>query len=333
MEVQLNKRRSRAISLLSGGLDSRLAAHVLLAQGIEVLGVAFKSPFFDDARAREAARTLGVPVKVMDFSADIVDILNHPKHGFGSCMNPCIDCHARMLKRAGELAGEQGFDFLSTGEVLDQRPMSQNRRSLQIVAMESGYPEIIVRPLSAQLLPETRPEREGLVDRSRLLAIRGRSRKEQMRMAGELGLGDYPTPAGGCRLTEPHFCARLRDLRDHEGIGDVRPLMRLRHGRHFRIAGRVKLVLGRNEQENALLEGEAGAADLVLRHLEVPGPSGLLPETASADQIALAASICARYGDCEGDRRVKIEVRSAGTSRTVEALPLGREEVLRYLIG
>jgi tRNA U34 2-thiouridine synthase MnmA/TrmU len=238
-----------------------------------------------------------------------------------------------MLKRAGAMAAEQRFDFISTGEVLDQRPMSQNRRSLDIVARESGYPEIVVRPLSAKLLPETRPEKEGLVNRAGLLAISGRNRKQQTRMALEFGLGDYPTPAGGCRLTEPNFCVRLRDLRSHEGLEDARSLLLLRRGRHFRIADRVKLVVGRNEKENALLEAEAEPCDLVLRHEETPGPSGVMPNTAGEDQILLAASICARYGDRAGNQPAKIALRSPASSRTIEVVPISNEEVLRFRIG
>jgi hypothetical protein len=326
-------RKVRALGLLSGGLDSRLACILLREQGVEVHGIVFRSPFFDDARAREAARTLGLPLHVVDFSADIVNILRNPVHGFGGCMNPCIDCHARMLKRAGELAEELGFDVVFTGEVLGQRPMSQNRRSLAIVAKESGCQHMVLRPLSALLLPETEPERRGLIDRSRLLGIRGRSRKPQLQMAGRYGLKDFPTPAGGCRLTEPNFCARLRDLRDHEGFTGVHALTLLRYGRHFRLADGVKLILGRNEKENAIIEDSAELYDLVLKHERLPGPSGLMPMASTDEQVRLGAGICAAYCDGTGDRPARISVRSSSGLTTLEVVPLSAEDAAAYRVG
>jgi len=314
-------RRIRALSLLSGGLDSRLAILLLREQAIDVHGVVFDSPFFDSGKGRQAAEELNVPVHVVDFSRDIVALLRNPPHGFGSCMNPCVDCHMRMISRTGEMLEEMGFDFLSTGEVLNQRPMSQNRQSLEVVAGQSGYGDLVLRPLSARLLPETRPEREGWVDRSRLLDIEGRSRKRQIELADRYGLSDYPTPAGGCLLTEPGFCKRLRDLKSHEGLNGVRSLTLLRFGRHFRLNHNVKMIVGRNEKDNTYLEGNAELYDLLLKVEGFPGPTGLLPLAAGEDSITLGAAICARYSDAPGDRPVEVRIRSAREIRKVRVVP------------
>jgi len=316
-----------ALSLLSGGLDSQLAVCVLKDQGIDVHGVVFESPFFGAAAARTAAEQLGIPLQIVNFSSDIISILNNPKHGYGSCMNPCIDCHARMLKRAGEFMEEMGFHFISTGEVLNERPMSQNRQSLEVVAGESGYADLIVRPLSAGLLPETEPERTGRLDRSRLLSIEGRGRKCQLKLAEHYGLKDVPSPAGGCRLTEPNFCTRLKDLKEHEGLNGVRSINLLRFGRHFRLGDKVKIIIGRNEKDNAFLEGNTELYDLILKVENAPGPTGLLPFTARDEEIRIGAAICARYSDCLPDKPVTVRIRSSRGIRRIEIMPASREEV------
>ena len=199
------KERIKALSLFSGGLDSQLAVCVLRDQGVYVEGITFESPFFCSKNAKNAAENLGIPLHVIDFTAEIMELLISNRHGFGSEMNPCIDCHTLMIKKAGMIMKEKGFHFLSTGEVLSQRPMSQNRQSLGVVTDESGCGEFLVRPLSAKLLTETEPEKKGWVDRARLLAIEGRNRKAQYKLAKRFGLTKIPQPAGGCKLTEPNF--------------------------------------------------------------------------------------------------------------------------------
>lgn len=311
MEPLADRRKIRALSMLSGGLDSTLAICVLSRQGIEVDAVTFDSPFYSVDKGRAAAAQLGVRLHVVNFSHDILSLLDHAPHGYGKCMNPCVDCHAAMLRRAGELMTELGHDFLSTGEVLNQRPMSQNRQSLGVVARESGYGDLVVRPLSAQLLPETLPEREGWVDRSRLLAIHGRGRREQMELAEEYGIRDYPSPAGGCRLTEPNYCRRLWDLKEHEGLTSERSLVLLRYGRHFRLADRTKLIVGRNEADNAFLEGTAELYDVILRTDGVRGPTAILPLGTSDEHVLLGARICAGYSDASPEAAVSVKVRTA----------------------
>lgn len=313
--------RIRAVALLSGGLDSQLAVCLLVEQGIAVHGIVFESPFFDATAARRAATNLDIPLQVVEFSADIVSILKDPPHGFGQCMNPCIDCHARMLRRAGEFMEDSGYHFLATGEVLNERPMSQNRNSLGIVASDSGYADRVLRPLSAGLLSPTEPERLGWVDRSRLLSLEGRGRKRQLQMAEKYGLRDVPTPAGGCRLTEPNFSRRLKDLKDHEGLNGVRSLSLLRLGRHFRLADDLKLVVGRDEKDNAAIEGQAELYDFVLKPRSVPGPTGLLPITATEEQVNLGAAICARYSDCPAGVPVEVRVRSSKGTRNITVDP------------
>lgn len=325
-------KRVRAVSLLSGGLDSQLAVCVLKDQGINVHGIVFESPFFDATAARTAATQLDIPLQVVNFSSDIISILNNPRHGYGSCMNPCIDCHVQMLKRAGEFMEEMNFHFISTGEVLNERPMSQNRQSLQLVAGESGYADLIVRPLSAGLLPGTEPERTGRVDRSRLLSIEGRSRKSQLKLAEHYGLADVPSPAGGCRLTDPNFCTRLKDLKEHEGLNGVRSINLLRFGRHFRLSDKVKIIVGRNEKDNAFLEGNAELYDLILKVENAPGPTGILPFTARDEEIRIGAAICARYSDCLPDESVTVRIRSSREIRRIEVMPAGREEADRLRI-
>jgi tRNA U34 2-thiouridine synthase MnmA/TrmU len=321
----------KALVLMSGGLDSRLAVCVLKAQGIEVTGISFVSPFFDATKALQAGVALGVPVQVEEFTDTIVALVEHPKHGFGGNMNPCIDCHAAMLRRAGQIMDGEGYRFIATGEVLNQRPMSQTRRSLAIVATESGHADRILRPLSAKLLPETEAERRGWVDRDRLLDIEGRSRKRQLALAVEYGLKDWPPAAGGCKLTEPHFSARLRELKTHEGLREVETIRLLRYGRHFRLSAGVRLIVGRDAHDNEALDQVALAGrHTVLRIVDIPGPTALLTPSATDAEVVCAAGICARYSDA-GDRPVDIEITTgAGVSRmTARATALDVIERLR----
>jgi len=322
----------RALLLLSGGLDSQLAVCVLREQGIDVHAIVFKSPFFFIGAAKRAAAQLNLPLHIYDFSKDVISLLDNPPHGFGKCMNPCVDCHALMLRRAGDMLGEFGAKFLATGEVLNERPKSQKREALNIVATDSGHKGLILRPLSARLLPETIPEQKGWVDRSRLLDLEGRGRKRQFALAEKYGLKEYPTPASGCRLTEPNFCKRLHDLREHEGLDGVRSIKLLCYGRHFRLADRLKIVVGRNEHDNAVLEGRAELYDIVLKPHDVVGPTGLLPFTAGEEQIRQAAAICARYSDSRSGEPVRIRVRTARGVRLLEVDAACDDDVQRLMI-
>lgn len=294
----------KAIALFSGGLDSILAFKVIADQGIEVSGITFETPFFGAAKARETARRIGLPLDVLDITAEHLQMLRAPRYGFGRNMNPCIDCHTLMLQVAGRRMEEAGADFLFTGEVLGERPMSQGKQSLYIVAKNSGYPDRILRPLSARLLPETEPERSGKVDRNRLCDIQGRGRKRQMEMAVHYGITSYPPPAGGCLLTDPIFSRRLRDLFDHSPGHEIRDIELLKVARHFRLDEKTKAIVGRNALENETIERLAEKGDALIRIDSYPGPTVLVPGGGDEQTRLLAAGLCARYCDGPRDREL-----------------------------
>ena len=199
---------TRALAMISGGLDSILAAKLIKEQGIDVIGICFRSYFFSEESAKKMTKQIDIPLVVVDFSKEHFELVKNPKHGRGKNMNPCIDCHSMMMNYAGELLEKYEADFIITGEVLNQRPMSQNRQALDIVKKESGFKDKILRPLCAKNLQPTEMELNGLVDREKLMKISGRSRKVQMALAEEWGIKEYPSPAGGCRLTEPGYAYR-----------------------------------------------------------------------------------------------------------------------------
>jgi tRNA U34 2-thiouridine synthase MnmA/TrmU len=300
--------RVRALGLMSGGLDSMLAVRVLQDQGIEVTGITFQTPFFGPEGAQKAADQLGIVLRVVDIGEVHLEMLKNPKYGYGSQMNPCIDCHALMLKMAGRIMEEEGFDLLATGEVLGQRPMSQRKDALRAVEKLSGYGGYILRPLSARLLPETIPEREGKVDRQRLLDIHGRSRKRQMALADHYSFEEYASPGGGCILTKAGFADRLRDLlATQENVG-LHEVELLKWGRHFRLPGGKRLVVGRVHGDNIKLQELAREEDLLLRVKEVPGPTGVITAMADEQEVELAAHIVAAYSDVDTGKEAIVEV-------------------------
>ncbi len=313
--------RSKGLSLLSGGLDSQLAVKILQRAGAEVEGVAFATPFFSPDAARKAASALGIRLHVVDFTADELALVENPPHGFGGAMNPCIDCHAAMIRRAGEMMPALGCDFVATGEVLGQRPMSQNRQSLGIVEKASGMKGRLVRPLSALLLDPTLPEQEGKLDRSSLLDISGRCRDRQIALAAEFGIVDYPSPAGGCKLTEEGFGRKLRDLRDHEGLKDRRLVELLLVARRFRLPGGSSVALGRDRTENAALK--AAGLGILLSSCNCPGPTALMPEAKTQDDVRLAAGLVAAYS--RSDRlAADVEILVSLPDGTTHRMPVPR---------
>ena len=294
----------KGLSLMSGGLDSQLAIRVLQNAGAEVEAVCFSTPFFDISAARKAAAALGVKLHVVDFTDDEIALVENPPHGFGGAMNPCIDCHALMIRRAGELMAELGYEFVATGEVQGQRPMSQNRQSLGIVETCSTMKGRLVRPMSAKLLEPTIPEQEGKIDREKLLDISGRGRERQIALAAEFGIVDYPSPAGGCKLTEEGFCRKLKDLKDHEGLGNRKLVELLLVGRRFRLPGGSSVILGRDKNENGVLkelraEGTSRTCGtsrtVVLSPVNVPGPTAVVPELKSEDDLVMAKELVCAY--------------------------------------
>ncbi|MBU1045394.1 MAG: hypothetical protein KJ915_13490 [Candidatus Omnitrophica bacterium] len=302
------QKKVRALGLLSGGLDSILAVKVLESQGIEVTGLSFVTPFFGASLAQKAAQDLKIKLIIQDITVSHFKMLKNPEHGYGKTMNPCIDCHVLMLNIAGKLMEEKGYDFIFTGEVLDERPMSQNRRSLEVVARSSGYAEYILRPLSAKLLDPTKPEISGKVDREKLLNIRGRSRKPQIALAEQFKVIEYPNPAGGCLLTDKGFSNRLRELLAKNSEPEIRDLQLLSVGRHFRLADTYKLILGRNQTENQKIENYSTEDDYLLTVKDTPSPYCLLLAQPGAGMaLGKAAHICAAYGDTvEGQQYIVI---------------------------
>ena len=285
----------KGFSLMSGGLDSQLAVRVLQRAGAEVEGVCFVTPFFSPKAAEQAAAALGIPLNVVDFTDDEIALIENPPHGFGGAMNPCIDCHATMIRRAGEMMLARGFDFVATGEVMGQRPMSQNKQSLGIVAKSSGLEGRLVRPLSALLLEPTLPETEGKLDRTRLLDLQGRGRERQIQLAAEFGIVNYPSPAGGCKLTEEGYGRKLKDLLEHEGLRTRRLVELLAVGRHFRLPDGTGLIVGRDRNDNAVLKAESARGTLIASE-DLPGPTALLVGGPKSDaDLARARQIVAAY--------------------------------------
>ena len=307
------------IGLISGGLDSISAARILQDQDIQIIGVSFVTPFFGSERGERAAAMLDIELKVMDITQAHLEIVRSPKHGYGKGMNPCIDCHALMFREAGKVMEAQKADFLFSGEVPGERPMSQNRQALRTVAKESGYEDFIIRPLSAKLLPETVPEREGKVDRKRLLDIAGRSRKRQMELAAYYGITEYAQPAGGCLLTQPEYARRLKELMEHSPELEVRDVQLLRIGRHFRLDTGEKVIVGRNQDENKKLLSMRDDADIALDVKDYPSPIALIPQNASEKAIAEAASICVRYSDAPRNEKVIVTYHRGGRTYTFSA--------------
>jgi len=300
--------KARGFSLFSGGLDSQLAVCILREAGAEVEALTFETPFFSAATARKAAAALNVPLVVVDFTADELQLIKAPPHGFGGAMNPCIDCHATMIRRAGEMMQARGWDFVATGEVMNQRPMSQNKQALGIVARSSGLEGRLVRPLSAQLLEPTIPEQEGKLDRSKLLGLMGRQRQPQMDLARRFGLVEYPSPAGGCKLTEKGFGRRLRDLLEHEGVEDRRLVELLNYARRYRLPGGTSVILGRDASDNRRLAAAHQPHEWLLAPVSVPGPTALIPKLTDEQDLTLARGlVCAysRFDSFAGDIVVK----------------------------
>lgn len=313
-----------AIGLLSGGLDSTLAVKLVMDQGIEVVALKFTSPFCQcDSggcnHAAEQARKMGIRLVTVNKGQEFLDVVRDPRFGRGSGMNPCIDCRIFMLRRASTIADELGAKFIFTGEVLDQRPMSQHRAAMMLIEAESGLEGKLLRPLSAKLLPETEAERMGWIDRRSLLAMSGRSRKPQIRLAAEVGVTDYPCPAGGCLLTSKEFALKLRDFLEHEpGRLTARDVALLKMGRHFRVNG-YKVIIGRNEKENEMMRPYADDGFALLEPVSAPGPLGLC-EGESPDLMGRAASMVARYSDYFG-REVLVRLSARDERSLVWAVP------------
>ncbi|MDA8079864.1 MAG: thiamine biosynthesis protein [Nitrospiraceae bacterium] len=330
----------RAVALYSGGLDSALAVLTVMRQGIEVKAITFLNHFgceiSDQSSCSKnpfaAASRFGFEVKLCHLSDKFIDIVKNPKFGHGKNMNPCMDCRILMLREAREFMEMTGASFIITGEVLGQRPMSQRRDALNIIDREAGLRGAVLRPLSARVLKPTLAEEAGLVDRQLLHGFSGRSRKPQMALAAELGLTEYPAPAGGCLLTEPNYAFRLRELLDHDPDPSLPDLHLLRLGRHFRFSSRSKIIVGRDREENETLLKRYDGAGLMLGVIGYGSPITLVRGDAQEDVIAAAASICVRYSDARNLSGATVKVVRDGREYSIEAPPAADDLIGRLKI-
>ncbi|MDS0528288.1 tRNA 4-thiouridine(8) synthase ThiI [Clostridium sp. SHJSY1] len=325
---------TRALAMMSGGLDSTLAAKLIKDQGIEVIGVCFKSYFFGEENAKRMCKQIGIRLEVIDFSEEHFEMVKKPKHGRGKNMNPCVDCHAMMMRYSGEILEKFDADFIITGEVLNQRPMSQNKQALNTVKNESGFGDKILRPLCALNLEPTEMELSGLVDRNKLLNISGRSRKAQMELAEEWGIKDYPSPAGGCRLTEPNYSLRLKEALDRKGDLSKKEIYLLRFGRHFLTNSGTKIIVSRTGEEGEAIKKVLNKEDTVFLPLSHMGAMGLIQGQASEADKELAAKITARYGKGKDAELVSIKYGEFGMEfkDMFEIKPATDEEINEYLL-
>ena len=337
------------MALISGGLDSILAARLIQLQGIQVIGIHCGHPFHAASPRGErpfperAAAQIGIELVEREVTEKILDLVQNPPHGYGRNLNPCIDCRILYLGEAHELMKERGAGFIITGEVLGQRPMSQRRDALDIIDRDAALRGLVLRPLSARLLRPTMPEEKGWVEREKLLAVNSRGRKKQIALAEKFGITEFSTPAGGCLLTNEGFAAKVKDLLEHEKRLTSEDVQLLKVGRHFRLSDRAKLVAGRDERENEKIIRLAIPADLIIESIDHPGPLGLLrkanrglsrEDPSEQAEMMLACSILGRYVKPPADR-VCFEFSRTGTDERgrIEAPPLSRSEVARHLAG
>jgi len=335
MYNQNGNKRGHAIALFSGGLDSALAILLMLRQKIKVTALTFMTHFGCDLGDRSscgsnpypAAEKFGFNVKLMHLGQKFVDIVVNPKYGRGKNMNVCIDCRILMLREARELMEMVNADFIITGEVMGQRPMSQTKDKMNLILKVTGLRGKLLRPLSAKLLPPTEPELSGLVDREQLEGISGRGRKRQLELAGEFGLQDYSSPASGCLLTDAAYSVRLRDLLAHSERVTFDDLNLLKAGRHFRLDKETKVIVGRNEQDNQLLLSYKQPYHVQLEALNVGSPITLLVGNATDENIKKAAMITARYTSAKNRPQVELTLTGDGGERKVVVAPAADEEL------
>ena len=285
-----------ALSLFSGGLDSILGVKIMQQQGINVIPVCFMSPFFDCKKAKIGASRLDLELHTYKLDAEYLNIIRNPKYGYGKHLNPCIDCHAFMYYKLGEMMPEFNADFLISGEVLGQRPKSQSITGLYSVSKHSGFKELIVRPLSQKLLQDTKPIREGWIDKNKLYDVQSKSRKRQIELTQKFGIDDYPSPAGGCLLTDDGYCKRLHDLIKYD-MFNIKYIQFLNIGRHFRISDNTKLILGRKQSDNEKIYNFITDDLLTLKAESIPGPIGVIncKNKLNIEEIKLSSQILLRY--------------------------------------
>ncbi len=318
----------KAIGMLSGGLDSVLAAKIIADQGIDIIGLHIITPFTSSATdasgyenvAGKQARELGIKYRPLYLGDEYVELVKNPHWGYGTCMNPCIDCHIYFLKKAGEVMRETEAYFVFTGDVIGQRPMSQQRNTLRMIEKRCGFEGYLLRPLSALKLEPTIPEKMGWVDRERLLGLVGRSRKIQIALAAEFGIKNFHTPAGGCLLTDPGFSARLKDLFAHN-VSDINSIHTLKVGRHFRLGPRARLIVGRHQRDNRVLANLALESDVLLEAEGGGSPLSILRGEATDTLIRLAAAITRRYSRARQNANAAVRIRHGGSMKAARIVP------------
>ncbi len=334
MEAKTHK----AIALLSGGLDSMLAAKIVKDAGIEVLGLHLFSPFGCRDEVQKAAKALDIKLLVKDKGEAYLELVGNPKYGYGKAMNPCIDCRIYMFQMAEVVMEQEGAEFIVTGEVLGQRPMSQQRTSMELIDRKSGIEDRILRPLSAHHFEPTLPEREGWIKREDLFAISGRQRKEQLALVEKYGITEYSAPGGGCLLTETSFAGRLKDFYKHEHHtnSDERRVHSelLRFGRHFRISDKTKVIVARDEKENEELESRWTQANAAFFFpVAHNGPSAVLLGDCGEPEKNLVGELIARYSKGKGKEGNETEIRfesKGGSGTYLAARPISDERLEEY---
>ncbi len=332
-------REKKAIALLSGGLDSILAVKLILDQGFEVVALNMKTPFCTcDSEGKcysdLTAQRFGIRLRRIYAGEDFLKMVKNPKHGYGKNMNPCLDCRIYLFKLARRVMEEEGASFVFTGEVLGERPMSQRRDAMRLIERESGLEGMVLRPLSARLLEPTLAEEERIVDRSKLLDIQGRSRKLQLALAEKYGIDFFPTPAGGCLLTDATFARRLRESFEH-GEDSLRHMLLLKLGRHFRFPTGAKAIAGRDQAENRALMGLALAHEPKLTAHECKSTYVLLLGESTREDEQLASALCARYSDGKGESALPIRlwVESDAQCRIIRAEPMEESLLRSFRVG
>ena len=336
-KVTMTEEKKKVVALLSGGLDSQLAIKMMQEQGFDVSAVAIKTPFcdFDCGRGcgfeiRERADDLNVNLKTVYLGDEYIEMLKHPKHGIGAGFNPCIDCRSMMFDAAKKHMEDIGAEFIISGEVLGQRPMSQHAPALRTIENESDLVGKIVRPLSAALLPETDPEKDGLIKRENLGMIRGRTRRGQLDMAKKYGIENPPNAGGGCLLTEPHFGIKAKDLFSHTKNPTINDIDLLKIGRHFRLDEETKFIVGRNKDENEMIKAIALPGDILLEAKDFVGPVSILRGSNAKQHLKFASSITLRYSDAPNNEQAIVSIRDNDLVEEIASESAEEESYIKF---